>query len=524
MLSFPRDVDVLAATVAVCVGGMASLYACRVRERCKAARIGHVHLVPTLIGGPVGWLLGHLPELQLGAEESGVSMTRHVRAVRDLHKRSCPEVNRDAVGVIFPGTTLGVAVLNPRDVEYVLLRNGSNYEKSALYDSIIPLLGASSIVVLRDESKHTVLRRQLNPAFSAVALQTVYDKVVAKHVQTQMLKLSAQLTDGIAAGVDVEHTYDALALDIVSEAAFRETSVETAGSDHSGSSTVSDYFRIMADTLLTSPYILVPGLSALPWPAKFRLESARDSLRAAARVIFARAISPSHAAASDVNKLLVDYLADAHLDPSTVADNMTTVLLAGHETSSTTLTWLSYLLAKHPDVQQSLFEELSAAVQIGGVPSLDTVRNLSHLHNCVREALRLYPPVTLLSRVAVQDDCLPHSGVVIPKGTEVIFYVYCLQRDPLIWGADADSFRPDRWNDPSTMERVGLGGFLPFFLGKRNCIGKDFAMNELLATTAVLVRRFKLEWTEGQPEPYRQEKLTMRPKVPIAISLRQRTE
>ena len=180
-----------------------------------------------------------------------------------------------------------------------------------------------------------------------------------------------------------------------------------------------------------------------------------------------------------------------------IIDNTVTFLFAGHETTSKTLLFLFFLLSRYPREQQRLCEELSSAFPLNTVPTLETVQTLPFLTATVREGLRLYSPAGVVLRMAKEDDVLP-SGGVVRKGELVNINISGIHRNPAVWGADAHVFRPGRWLEPSAPEgseqavlRASPCSFLPFLHGPFNCVGRDFAMNELLLITAVLVRGYQ---------------------------------
>ncbi|MEV7936368.1 cytochrome P450 [Kitasatospora sp. NPDC088264] len=138
-----------------------------------------------------------------------------------------------------------------------------------------------------------------------------------------------------------------------------------------------------------------------------------------------------------------------------IRDELVTLLVAGHETTATTLTWLFLLLDRHPEAR-------------GADPQA-----------LVSEALRLYPPAWLLPRHAVEDDVI--DGHRIAAGTDVLVCPYLTHRDPALW-PDPERFDPSRFTATGARP-AQLGAYLPFGLGARACLGTQFAVRE---TTALL--------------------------------------
>ncbi|MDB5433717.1 MAG: cytochrome [Caulobacter sp.] len=171
-------------------------------------------------------------------------------------------------------------------------------------------------------------------------------------------------------------------------------------------------------------------------------------------------------------------------DEEVLAEGMQ-VLVAGHETSSTALTWTLYLLCQHPTVMAAVREELETVVGDGFVtPShLSRLRQTTHV---IDEALRLYPPFWMIDREAETDD--EAGGVRIPRGTTVVAFVHGSHHDRAHW-SDPESFCPARFS------RQDGGGaestrYLPFGAGPRRCIGANFAMLQMVMILNAVVRRY----------------------------------
>ena len=106
---------------------------------------------------------------------------------------------------------------------------------------------------------------------------------------------------------------------------------------------------------------------------------------------------------------------------------------------------------------------------------------------------------------------LPHSKVEIDTGVLIVISPLVTQRHPDVWGCDAELFLPDRWDALDVAAVTRECKFFPFIVGIRNCIGKDFALQEIGICLAVMVRRFRLKWKEGQEMPTRVQGVTMKP-------------
>ncbi|XP_047693762.1 cytochrome P450 3A12-like isoform X2 [Prionailurus viverrinus] len=158
-------------------------------------------------------------------------------------------------------------------------------------------------------------------------------------------------------------------------------------------------------------------------------------------------------------------------------------IFAGYETTSTSLSFLVYELATHPDVQQKLQEEIDATFPDKAPPTYDALVQMEYLDMVLNEALRLYPIAGRLERVCKRD--VEISGVFIPKGTVVMVPTFILHRDLDLW-PEPEEFCPERFSKKNK-DSINPYIYLPFGTGPRNCIGMRFAiMNMKLALVRVL--------------------------------------
>ncbi|MBT2448900.1 cytochrome P450 [Streptomyces sp. ISL-43] len=147
-----------------------------------------------------------------------------------------------------------------------------------------------------------------------------------------------------------------------------------------------------------------------------------------------------------------------------IRDELVTLLVAGHETTASTLTWLYLLLDRHPEAR----ERALAAGDAGSPERGEAVRAL------VSETLRLYPSAWILPRHAVEDDVL--SGYAVEAGTDVLVCPYLAHRDPVLW-PDPERFDPPRFTTPGGRPTLS-GAYVPFGIGPRACLGLQFALRE----------------------------------------------
>nr|XP_042905401.1 cytochrome P450 3A19-like [Parasteatoda tepidariorum] len=179
-----------------------------------------------------------------------------------------------------------------------------------------------------------------------------------------------------------------------------------------------------------------------------------------------------------------DSKSSTKLTTKEVVANAFLVVIGGYETTSTALAFTLYLLVKHPDIQERLFEEIDQAPDT----NYTTLQELRYLDQVFEESLRMYPPVTgLISRECREDY---NAGTyTFPKESIVLVPIWQLQHDPELF-PDPWNFDPDRFS-PENKNRIKSMSYLPFGEGPRNCIGSRFAQLEAKLTLFKLIKKFK---------------------------------
>lgn len=170
-----------------------------------------------------------------------------------------------------------------------------------------------------------------------------------------------------------------------------------------------------------------------------------------------------------------------------VRDEILTLFIAGHETTANALSWTWYLLAQYPDEAAKLHHELDMVLQ-GRVPTVADVPNLPYTTMVVKESMRLYPPAWTMARTTLEEVEL--GDTVIPAKSQVVLLTYITHRDPQVFN-DPQVFRPERFT-PENEKQIPHGGYVPFGLGPRVCIGNGFAMLEATLTVATIASRYSL--------------------------------
>ncbi len=179
---------------------------------------------------------------------------------------------------------------------------------------------------------------------------------------------------------------------------------------------------------------------------------------------------------------------------------ITTIVVAGHETTASTLNLLWYLVSQNPEVERLLTAEVGN-ITADKFPGIGELPNFTYTRMVIDEALRLYPPGWLITRRARKDDRL--GDYHVPAGTEIYISPYIIQRHPDLW-AEPDSFQPERFNLTDVREKRAAA-MLPFSIGPRNCIGEFFARTEMQIHVMTIARRIRLRFAEERPPEFEAE-------------------
>ena len=204
------------------------------------------------------------------------------------------------------------------------------------------------------------------------------------------------------------------------------------------------------------------------------------------------------------------------LDDAALRNEAAVIFMAGHETTANTMAWAWFLLSQAPDVEMRLHAELDAELG-GAAPGLKDVPRLAYTRAVIEETLRLYPPVPILAREALEDEMIRARRV--PKGSLVMVVPWLLHRHKQLW-RDPDRFTPERFL-PGSPEPVSKFAYVPFSIGPRICAGLSFGLTESILALAILAQRFRLRLAPGHVvEPIC--RLTLRPgdRLPMRLETR----
>jgi cytochrome P450 len=414
--------------------------------------------------------------------------------------------------VVIASRALGHVVLlnEPAAIRRVLLDNAANYRKDKLQRRVLSAGLANGLLSAEDERWHTQ-RRTLAPLFSRKTVMSFAPCMLAaaKSLVTRWRDL------GPGAEIDVAAEMTRLTIDVL---------VRTIFSDGLGCdaealrAAMATYFETIGriDPLdLFGVPAFVPRLSRLRVRATVRFfDAAIDEIIATRRRRLAR--EPDDAPDDLLTLLLraADPETGQTMSEVEVRSNILTFIAAGHETTANCLSWSLFLLSRSPEWRERVAAE--ARRELDG-PIAGLAGRLVRTRAVIDEALRLYPPIAAISRMANGTDEL--AGVSVRRGSMVVIAPYVLHRHRLLW-RDPDHFDPGRFLGaaPAAVDRFA---FLPFGTGVRTCIGAAFALQEATLVLAAIIRDFTLEVAPGHAV-WPVMRVTLRPEggLPMTVTRR----
>jgi cytochrome P450 len=398
-------------------------------------------------------------------------------------------------------------VFHPDGVRAVLAGSRDAYSKGAKgYKQIAEAFGRG--LLTSEGALWQRQRRLVQPLFTRAQVAT-YSAVVTEEAAAVAERWERATRDD--GSVDANAEMVALALRVVGRAIFGDDMTRAAA-------VVDSFFPMLNRRVLrrTMAPLVIPA--AWPTPDNRRAARARRALYAVVDDLIAHREREGAGGDDLVSRLLSarDPDTGAAMDLQQVRDEALIFLLAGHETTSTVLTFTLQLLGRHAGEQRLVHDEIDAA--LGGRPP--TVADLPALERtamAIKEAMRLYPPAYGLGRLTEREQEI--GGYTIPVGSYVVVSQFATHRHPGFW-EDPEAFDPGRFTAQREAARH-RHAYFPFGGGPRACIGLHFAMLEATLAVALLLARFEVHSTQ-EDVPLDTKGITLRPQgaVPIRLTAR----
>jgi cytochrome P450 len=420
-----------------------------------------------------------------------------IKPFMDMQRQYGDIVRIDALG------TVAHLLVHPEAIKYVLQDNNRNYPKSQTYEQLKQLLGNGLVT---SEGDFWLRQRRLaQPAFHRQRIAGFAETMTS--ATERMLERWQPFAER-GTPLDVASEMMALTMTIIAQTMFStDVSADTAvvGRD------VGEALRSF-DKLINAKVKLPEWV---PTPTRLRFQRAKATVDA----LVDRMIEERRRSGEDRGDLLSmlmlarDSETGEAMSDQQLRDEVMTIFLAGHETTSNALSWTFYLLSKHPTVERRLRTEL-ATVLGGRTPTLHDLPQLPYTLMVIEESMRLYPPVWGIERRSLTDDRI--GGYHIPAGSYIFLMQYVTHRHPDFWD-NPEGFDPERFSPERATERPRFAYF-PFGGGPRQCIGNNFALMEAQLILATVLQRYQLELVPGHPiEP--ESNITLSPRYGVQMTL-----
>jgi cytochrome P450 len=397
------------------------------------------------------------------------------------------------------GTRSMFTANSPALIKHVMLDNARNYHKTPVARRLFaPALGQG---LLTSEDEVWRQNRQLMaPMFAPKRMAALAGDMVA---ETE--RYFAQWHALAGAEFDLVEAMVAITLQIITRTMFGAESQEDAA-------TVAADMHHYQEILRPSVLDFIGAPNWVPRPGTRPAQRIGDRLTETIERMIARRRS-NGSTKEDLLGLLMAAVDTGDMTTREIRDEIATIFTAGHETTAMTLSWIFYLLDRHPDVAARLVAEVDTVLGSRAATAED-IERLTYTRMVIDESMRLYPPAHSTTRLALGSDQL--GDVAIPKHSVVVISPWLTHRNPTLW-PDPGRFDPERF-DPARSERRDRYAFLPFGAGPRICIGAGFALTEAVLVLATIVRHWKIRLVADQTiEPV--ALITLRPRYGLRATV-----
>nr|AQH32490.1 carotene epsilon-monooxygenase [Ipomoea batatas] len=395
-----------------------------------------------------------------------------------------------------------VIVSDPAIAKHVL-KNYGKYAKGLVAEVSEFLFGSGFAIA--EGPLWMARRRAVVPSLHKKYLSVIVERVFCRCAERLVEKLTPYALNGSA--VNMEEKFSQLTLDVIGLAVFNYN-FDSLVTD---SPVIEAVYTALKEAELRStdllPYWKIKALCKIV-PRQVKAEKAVILIRQTVEELVAKCKEMVEAEGESITN--EEYVNDA--DPSVLRfllasreevsseqlrDDLLSMLVAGHETTGSVLTWTSYLLSKDPSSLRKAQEEVDKVLG-GRNPTYEDIKNLKFLTRCIIESLRLYPHPPVLLRRAQEADVLP-GGYKVNAGQDIMISVYNIHHSAKVWER-AEDFLPERFGleDPIPNETNTDFRFIPFSGGPRKCVGDQFALLEAIVALAIFVQNLNFELVPNQ--------------------------
>jgi cytochrome P450 len=380
------------------------------------------------------------------------------------------------------GLKEAIVTIDPAVIQHVLKTNAGNYHKSEIQVKRMGHFLGKGLLTTEGEPWKTQ-RRLIQKGFDRKQLDAL-SAIMQDSLTESLRDFDRQVHNG---PVDIYPHLMKMTFAMVARSLF-------------GASLKDEDIDLVSHTICTVQEFIVrqtlqPYLN--PWFAASGELRRHEEMRTRADAVLLEYIQKRRTAppGQDLLQTLMDarYADGEGMPDELVLSESMQLLVAGHETSSNSLSWLLYLLSSRPDCLEKVRQELDSVLGDAPLSHADVPR-LEFTTQVIQEGLRLYPPFWMIDRMAVADDRI--GDLVIPGGSMVIVYVYGAHHAPRHW-QNSETFDTERFLKGNEKQRTPFT-YLPFGGGPRGCIGNHYAMLQVLMILSDLLRKYDFQLAPGQ--------------------------
>ncbi|OWM73103.1 hypothetical protein CDL15_Pgr001217 [Punica granatum] len=389
-----------------------------------------------------------------------------------------------------PGMDPMVITANPSNVKHILMTNFDRYPKGELFTSHLRAVFGQVMFILNGEPWKDQRRIAVHE-FSSTTFCNCAVNIIAQETHTMLIPI-LERASRMNHVLDLQEIFERFMFNILSRLMFSED----------------------------------PGALSTPFVEAFRHSSFISHERLhhlfpfiwKTRLIETRGVSKDDIISRfiDHGDATVDYLRDIGIG----------FLLAGTDTTVSSLTWFFWILSSNPRVEKQIVEEVEAvrakhSKNPGETFNFKEIREMHYLHAAITESMRLYPPVPFNVKTCSSDDVLP-DGTLVKKGWNVLYNAFAMGTMEKIWGNDCLEYKPERWLEDGIFQQQSPFRYPIFNAGPRMCAGKDLAYIQIKLIVASMIERFVIEVQDDHMQPEKILSLTLLMKGGLPVKVRER--
>lgn len=435
----------------------------------------------------------------------------------------------------FPFGAERLSIADDQALKQMTVKNPYNYPKPVRAKLwMARILGEG--VLLAEGQEHVHQRKALAPGFSIQSIRALTPVFWEKSLLMAKCWRQEMTAEGVTTkSFEVLEWLNRTTLDIIGQAGFGYP-IESLENPETP---IREAYRLVfafdiASRILHGIQAFIPASKHIPAKMNRDMETSRGIILDKATEIINEKVeqAENNTGGHDILALIardnkkMKAMGEPGLSFETMRDQVMTFLGAGHDTTATGVAWTIHLLSTHPEIQSRLREEVKDYMPFlfdketrfdAAHLALADADKLPYMDNVCRESLRYIPPIPMTVRQSIADDNL--GGYKVPGNTVIYVLANAINRLPMYWGDNADSFDPDRWDDlPKTFTP---NAFMTFLQGPRGCVGRKFAETEMKILLCCLLSmyEFKRDFSTMDPEEGKMWRLVLRPRDGVTVKV-----